>query len=105
MAFNMAFNEGKAYHGSEAVKGGRLKGRTGKSDYFFFLCPNCDGEQVMRILNYEFRDVSSPLQREEGKKPTQHFNLAFHLYCPHCQFEDFVKIDNDHRAGRLSLAA
>lgn len=97
----MAFNAGKAYHGSEAVEGGKLRGRTGHSDYFFFLCPKCPDDQIMRILEHEFRDPCPPVPRQESKRPAEYFNLAFHLYCPNCHFEDFVKIDNNHAAGPL----
>lgn len=99
----MAFNRGQPYHGSEAVTGGNLKGKTGTTDYFFFLCPKCADDQVMRILEYDFRKAASPVERQEKRTPVEHFNLAFHLYCPNCQFEDFIKIDNDHPAGPLTL--
>jgi hypothetical protein len=98
----MSFNRGKAYHGSDAVAGGKLTGRTGQSDYFFFLCPVCKDSQVMRILEHEFRKAAPPVQRDEKIRPTEHFNLAFHLYCPSCQFKDFIKIDNNHQAGPLN---
>ncbi len=55
----------------------------------------------MRILGYEFRESAPPGGEKEKKQPTEHFNLAFHLYCPTCQFEDFIKIDNNHQAGRM----
>lgn len=97
----MTFNRGKAYHGSSAVTGGKLGGRTGRGDYFFFLCPKCPGEQVMRVLEYEFRKAAPPVERDEKKQPSEYFNLAFHVYCAACQFEDFIKIDNNHRAGSL----
>jgi hypothetical protein len=97
----MAFNNGKPYHGSGAVEGGRLRGRTGRTDYFFFLCPNCNDGQIMRILEYESRTAAPLVERSEKKRPKEPFNLAFHLYCPICQLEDFVKIDNGHRADKL----
>jgi hypothetical protein len=97
----MAFNNGRPYHGSEEVSGGRLTGATGGSDYFFFRCPKCPDDQIMRVLEYEFRDDAPPKERQEKKRPKQYFNLVFHLYCPHCQFEDFIKIDNNHLAGRF----
>jgi hypothetical protein len=97
----MKSNHGKAYHGSSAVEGGKLKGRTGTTDYFFFVCPKCADDQIMRILGYEFRESAPPVKREEKKQPAEYFNLAFHLYCPTCQFEDFIKVDNNHRAGRM----
>ena len=98
----MAFNNGKPYHGSQAVEGGKLTGRTGETDYFFFVCPNCNDGQIMRILEYEFRTPpSQPSDRLEKRKPREYFNLVFHLYCPVCQFEDFVKLDNDHSADKI----
>lgn len=97
----MTFNGGHAYHGSDEVVGGKLTGKTGKTDYFFFLCPKCEGEQVMRILDYDLRKGLST-ERNESKDRKQVLNVAFHLFCPVCQFEDFIKIDNDHPAGKLS---
>jgi hypothetical protein len=97
----MAFNRGKGYHGSDQVSGGKLTGRTGQTDYFFFICPACKDNQILRILEYEFRKAAEPRDRAEKKRPVEYFNVAFHLYCPSCQFEDFVKLDNDHQAGRL----
>jgi len=97
----MAFNQGRAYHGSLAVEGGKLKGATGNTDYFFFICPKCEGDQTMRVMEYTARTPAPPVERTERKKPTRYFNLAFRLYCPVCQFEDFIKIDNDHPVGPL----
>jgi predicted RNA-binding Zn-ribbon protein involved in translation (DUF1610 family) len=87
--------------GGFSVSGGKLVGRTGDTEYFFFTCPKCPDEQVMRVLDYEFRDDAPPIVRDEKKVPKKHFNLAFSLYCPNCQFEDFIKIDNNHQAGPL----
>lgn len=98
----MSFNGGNAYHGSEAVSGGKLRGLTGQTDYFLFLCPVCKDSQVMRILEYEFRKPAPTQDRKERKSPKEYFNLAFHMYCPNCQFEDFIKIDNVHQAGPLA---
>jgi|SRR5580698_3645069 hypothetical protein len=97
----MPFNHGRAYVGSGAVTGGKLTGRTGRTEHFFFICPACNDNQTMRILDYEFVKAAPPLRRSERKTPRQHFDLSFQLYCPVCQFEDFVKIDNDHRADKL----
>lgn len=100
----MEFNHGKAYHGSDAVTRGKLIGKTGLTDYFFFLCPKCSGGQIMRILEHECesREVTQSAKRQEKKTPMEYFNIAFHLYCPNCQFEDFIKIGNDHPAGPLN---
>lgn len=100
----MAFNNGKAYHGSNAIRHGKLIGRSGKTDYFFFLCPKCNDGQILRVLEYEFREATE-VERREKRKPRQHFNLAFHLWCPICQFEDFIKIDNNHHANKLEPSA
>ncbi len=35
----MKSNHGKAYHGSSAVEGGKLKGKTGTTDYFLLRLP------------------------------------------------------------------
>jgi hypothetical protein len=97
----MAFNRDEGYHGSEAVEGGKLKGSTGKSDYFFFYCPKCNDGQILRVLEYAARKSAPMIERNEKKQPKEPINLAFHLYCPVCQLEDFVKIDNNHQSERF----
>ena len=99
----MAFNQNKAYHGSEEVTGGRLKGTTGKTDYFFFHCSKCNNGEIMRVLECESRKTAPMVERNEKRQPKESINLAFHLYCPVCQLEDFVKIDNNHQSERLNL--
>jgi hypothetical protein len=96
-----SFNRGAPYHGSEAVEKGKLTGKTGKTDYFLFLCPECNDGHVLRVLEFEFRNSAPPIQRFEKKTPKKYFNLALHVYCPNCDFEDFIKIDNNHPAGRI----
>src|SRR5262245_30469242 len=92
------FNNGKPYHGSEAVCDGKLKGATGQTDYFFFFCPKCPDQFIMRILDYgvhrheEVNPVNVETQLQ--KKAAQGFILVFKLYCEQCKHEDFVKIDN-----------
>ena len=68
----MAFNQEKAYHGSAAVEGGKLRGKTGRTDYFFFLCPQCSDDQVLRVLDYEFREPEPPMNRQEKKSPLKY---------------------------------
>lgn len=99
----MAFNKGKGYHGTTQVMKGKLTGKTGHSDYFFFACPQCANGQVMRVLEYEDRKdaVHTPREEEKKKKVVTPFNLAFHLYCPVCQLEDYVKLDNSHQSFKL----
>ncbi len=55
----------------------------------------------MRVLDYEFRVDAQPIVRDEKRSPLKHFNVLFSLYCPRCEFEDFIKIDNNHQAGPL----
>ena len=50
-----SFNNGKPYHGSEQVIHGKLKGATGETDYFYFFCPRCPDNEVVRILEYGVR--------------------------------------------------
>jgi hypothetical protein len=89
------FNEGKPYHGSEYVKGGKLKGTT-DTDYFYFICPRCQDNQVMRILEYTIQEEmkENPYNNSFKKKAKNGFTLAFHIYCEKCKLDDFVKISN-----------
>ncbi len=41
-------------HGTEAVQSGRLRGATDATDYFYFFCPTCPGDHLLRILDYRF---------------------------------------------------
>jgi hypothetical protein len=100
----MPFNNGKPYHGSMEVFGGKLVGKTGKTDYFFFLCPRCNNGNVMRVLEYERRETVPLSDRGEKTRPKENLNLAFHLHCTVCDFEDFIKIDNNHQRGRVADA-
>ena len=97
------FNNGKPYHGSEAVEHGRLQGATGSTDYFFFFCPKCAEHHIIRILDYEVRHevAENPANKLLQKKAAKGFVLAFKLYCENCNHEDFVKIDNIGLQGGL----
>lgn len=90
------FNNGRPYHGSDAVEDGRLEGATGKTDYFFFFCPNCLDRHIMRVLDYDVRSemAENPANTHYKKQAGRGFILAFKLYCEKCKHEDFVKIDN-----------
>jgi hypothetical protein len=90
------FNNGKPYHGSDAVEGGKLQGATGRTDYYFFFCPNCPDRHIMRILDYEVRRElpENPCNKVFQEKASKAFILAFKLYCENCKHTDFVKIDN-----------
>ncbi|MFC1636604.1 hypothetical protein ACFL5Z_17375 [Planctomycetota bacterium] len=90
------FNDGKPYHGSEAVTGGKLKGATDTRDYFYFFCPQCPDQQIMRILDYCVHAIEAQNSYNDffKEKATEGFTLAFKLHCDKCEHTDFVKISN-----------
>lgn len=88
------FNGGKAYHGSSLVKGGKLRGAT-DSDYFYFFCPSCPGEHLLRVLDYAVHIEKEEFPYPETKPvPAKCFVLAFKVHCQKCGLTDFVKIGN-----------
>lgn len=90
------FNNGKPYHGSDAVTDGKLRGCTDKTDYFYFLCPNCPDQQMLRPLEYEVRaeEAVHPYKDQVDVVAPKGFTLAFKLLCDKCLFTDFIKISN-----------
>lgn len=90
------FNDGKPYHGSDDVSGGRLKGATGETDYFYFFCPKCPDNQIVRILEYgvHFKEPSNRYNQSCKSKAKYGFGLVFKLYCEKCGHTDFVKVSN-----------
>jgi len=90
------FNNGKPYHGSEAVIDGKLKGATDTSDYFYFFCPHCPDQHIVRILDYTIREheAQNPYNKSLEKTAKQGFTLALQLYCEECEHTDIVKISN-----------
>ena len=100
---NKRFNNGKPYHG-EKVMNGRLRGST-NTDYFYFYCPDCEGEQIMRILDFGEHRPTSPDNKYNDcfeQKAEIGFTLVFKLYCEQCNLTDFVKISNEGlQAGEL----
>ena len=90
------FNNGKPYHGSELVAGGGLKGATDDTDYFYFFCPVCPDQEIMRILEYE-KHAKEPVGKYNAECKSQAkygFTLVFKLYCEKCGHSDFVKLSN-----------
>jgi hypothetical protein len=95
------FNRGKPFHGSDAIQGGKLRGQTGDTDYFSFLCPRCKKPAVLRILDYGVIKETDDNRYNEllSPKATSGFILAFKLYCQECGFKDFVKLSNEGLQG------
>lgn len=101
------FNNGKPYHGSSAVQAGKLRGSTDGSDYFYFLCPKCPEDHMLRILEYTEHDKQeeNPYNGMVKKPAKQAFTLAFHVTCDNCGFDDFVKLSNSGwQGGKLQSA-
>jgi len=89
------FNNGRPYHGSEAVKKGKLTGST-DTDYFYFFCPKCPNKHIMRILDYGLHahEKENPYNPDFKRKAKEGFTLVFKIYCENCSHLDFVKISN-----------
>lgn len=90
------FNSGKPYHGSDEISGGRLAGATGETDYFYFFCPKCPDQEIMRILEYDEHDKSDVNKYDVHckSKAKYGFTLVFKLHCDKCGHSDFVKVSN-----------
>ena len=88
------FNNGKAYHG-EAVTGGKLRGTT-DTDYFYFFCPKCPDDEILRILEYgiHHEEPTNPYDAQLRSKAKNGFTLVFKIHCESCKLTDFVKISN-----------
>lgn len=92
----MKFNNGRPYHGSKAVERGKLRGATAETDYFYFFCPTCPDDQIMRVLEYGVHEEqgSNPYNGQTKSIAKFSFSLAFKLHCERCESTDFVKISN-----------
>lgn len=90
------FNNGKPYEGSDAVKEGKLKGATGETDYFYYFCPKCPGELIMRILEYgvHAEEPENRYNKYCQSRAKYGFTWAFKLHCEECGHTDFMKLSN-----------
>ena len=90
------FNGGRPYHGSSAVEECGLRGATGDTDYFYFFCPKCEGNNVMRVLEYgvHAQEPVNPYNELFKSTALYGFTLVFKLHCEGCGHSDFVKISN-----------
>lgn len=84
------------HDGSGHVEGGGLTGATIDTDYFYFFCPRCPDQQILRILEYSLRDASSehPYNSEYKVKAKNGFTLEFKAYCEQCKKSDIFKVSN-----------
>jgi predicted RNA-binding Zn-ribbon protein involved in translation (DUF1610 family) len=86
----------KHRHGSDAVMSGKLRGATDDTDYFYFFCPNCPNDRLLRVLDYRMiREEKGNTYSEKVKtKAIRSFVLAFDVTCEECGFRDCVKLSN-----------
>jgi len=91
----------KHTHGSEAVEAGRLRGATDRTDYFYFFCPECPGDRLLRILDYQVTrdDKENEYNASSKHKAARSFITAFEIACEECGFRDCVKISSVGRQG------
>lgn len=97
----------KTPRGSDAVQGGKLQGATDATDYFYFVCPKCEDDEILRPLDYKItrEEKGSKFNDELKRKAPRSFIIAFERYCEKCGFKDFVKVSNcGWQGGRLSDA-
>ena len=71
-------------HGTDAVKGGKLKGST-ETDYFHFDCPKCVNQYGLDVELLGVRDDSGP------NHPTAR-TILLGLNCQLCGLRDLMKI-------------
>jgi hypothetical protein len=97
------FNNGKPFHGSGAIEGGKLTGAT-DTDYFYFFCPQCGDQQILQVRDYTVLENGPVTEYVEERPGAQRdFLLAFELYCPKCKLHDFVKLSNTGwQGGKLN---
>ncbi len=86
----------KPTHGSDDVQHGRLRGATDLTDYFYFFCPHCADDRVLRIVDYKaIRDEPGNKYNDVCRSKAQRtFIFGFELFCEQCGFHDDVKVAN-----------
>jgi hypothetical protein len=86
----------KRTHGSERVQSGKLRGATDRTDYFYFFCPHCPGDQMLRILDFKAlrEEPGSKYNDKCCSKAKRTFGFGFEIFCEKCGFHDYVKVAN-----------
>lgn len=84
-----------AEYGTDDVKRGKLTGTT-DTDYFYFLCPRCDGggSEVMRILDIGTSDDYKFMKDKGNPEIKTPFHFSFELFCDKCRLHTVVKLTN-----------
>lgn len=90
-------------HGSQTVMDGKLRGATDKTDYFYFFCPKCEGNQIMRLLDYRVYEENKENRYDDSpeirSKSAKGFTMQFQLHCEQCKHSDTIKISNQGWQG------
>jgi hypothetical protein len=86
----------KCAHGTDAVMNGKLHGATDQTDYFYFFCPKCSENHMLRVLDYSI-NREEPGNRYNARlksKAPRSFIIAFDICCEQCGLRDCVKVSN-----------
>ena len=99
---SIAYQNALTKYGTSHISSGKLTGKT-DTDYFYFLCPNCDdgGKNVMRILDYYLVSENEFPYKDLKPKGKTDFILAFELFCHKCKLHNIVKITSAGRQGGI----
>jgi len=73
-----------------------LYGEKDLASYFYFFCPVCPDNEVVRIIDYGINSKMgfNLLNKSYKNKAKVQFTLAFHLVCEKCGHQDYIKISN-----------
>lgn len=94
----------RSFHGSVNITNGKLTGTT-DTDYFYFFCPKCRNDGILRILDFHIiSEGAVELYKGLRPKAKKEFTIGFVLHCPECKLRDYVKISNTgSQGGKLAV--
>lgn len=86
----------KPTHGTEAVMEGRLRGATDATDYFYFFCPRCPEDRILRVLSSQFTcdEPGNQYNDHFKRKVARSFIIALEVFCEQCGLHDCIKVSN-----------
>ena len=86
----------KQPHGTDAVMEGRLRGATDGTDYFYFFCPECRDDRLLRVPDFQITkdEKGNKYNAKRRRKAVRSFIIAFEITCENCGFHDYVKVSN-----------